>query len=156
MGKTLVTGGNGFVGSHVARLLAERGDEGLFEVDEAWLPRIAAALDPRVKVAVVSAYFNTFRDSIVSISHCPDNYVPGLLHDVEMYDVSGLVAPRALFVEGGTQDDIFPLHAFRQAVARAQEIYSAFAVPDRFGFEVFEGGHQFYGKGAFRFLEQYL
>ncbi|MEO6528550.1 MAG: alpha/beta hydrolase family protein, partial [Gemmatimonadaceae bacterium] len=54
---------------------------------------LTAALDPRVKVAVVSAYFNTFRDSIVSISHCPDNYVPGLLQDMEMYDIAGLVAP---------------------------------------------------------------
>ena len=62
---------------------------------------LTAACDQRVKAAVVSAYFNTFRDSIVSISHCPDNYVPGMLQDMEMYDLSGLVAPRALFVESG-------------------------------------------------------
>jgi dienelactone hydrolase len=70
---------------------------------------LTAACYPRVKAAVVSAYFNTFRDSIVSISHCPDNYVPGMLQDMEMYDLSGLVAPRALFVESGRNDRIFPI-----------------------------------------------
>ena len=69
---------------------------------------LTAAVDERVKVAVVSAYFNTFRDSIMSISHCPDNYVPGLLQDMEMYDIAGLVAPRALFVESGGNDPHLP------------------------------------------------
>jgi lipid II isoglutaminyl synthase (glutamine-hydrolysing) len=40
-------------------LLSERGDEGLFEVDEAWLPRIAAELDPRLIVLG-----NLFRDQL--------------------------------------------------------------------------------------------
>src|SRR6185503_14046799 len=64
----------------------------------------SAALDERIKVSVVSGYFNTFRDSIVSLSHCIDNYVPGLLNYIEMYDLAGLVAPRGLFVESGTRD----------------------------------------------------
>jgi UDP-N-acetylmuramyl tripeptide synthase len=40
-------------------LLEQRGDEGLFEVDEAWLPRIAAELDPRLIVLG-----NLFRDQL--------------------------------------------------------------------------------------------
>jgi len=40
-------------------LLAQRGDEGLFEVDEAWLPRVAAELDPRLIVLG-----NLFRDQL--------------------------------------------------------------------------------------------
>lgn len=40
-------------------LLEQRGDEGLFEVDEAWLPRIAADLDPRLIVLG-----NLFRDQL--------------------------------------------------------------------------------------------
>ena len=117
---------------------------------------LAGALDPRVKVAVVSAYFNTFRDSIVSISHCPDNYVPGMLNDMEMYDLSGLVAPRALFVESGRNDRIFPVAGFEVAVGRAQGVYRAFGVPDRFGSQLHEGGHEFHGVGAFEFLKRHL
>ena len=42
------------------------------------------------RVALVSGYLNTFRDSIGSLSHCIDNYVPGILNWAEMYDVAGL------------------------------------------------------------------
>ena len=37
----------------------------------------SAALLPRITHAMPSCYFNTFRDSIMSIYHCADNYVPG-------------------------------------------------------------------------------
>ena len=40
-------------------LLEQRGEEGLFEVDEAWLPRVAAELDPRLIVLG-----NLFRDQL--------------------------------------------------------------------------------------------
>jgi lipid II isoglutaminyl synthase (glutamine-hydrolysing) len=40
-------------------LLEQRGEEGLFEVDEAWLPRIAAELEPRLIVLG-----NLFRDQL--------------------------------------------------------------------------------------------
>ncbi len=40
-------------------LLEQRGSEGLFEVDEAWLPRMAAALDPRLILLG-----NLFRDQL--------------------------------------------------------------------------------------------
>jgi cephalosporin-C deacetylase-like acetyl esterase len=115
-----------------------------------------AALDDRVKVAVVSAYFNTFRDSIVSISHCPDNYVPGLVTDMEMSDVAGLIAPRALFVESGRNDRIFPIAGSQEAASRTRRIFSALGAPDRMGYEIHEGAHEFYGRGAFDFLSRWL
>lgn len=115
-----------------------------------------AALDERVKIGVVSGYFNTFRDSIVSLSHCIDNYVPGILNYVEMPDLAGLVAPRGLFVESGTRDNIFPVGASRRAFDEARGMYAVFAAPEKIGQEVFEGGHVFHGKGAFEFLQKWL
>ena len=47
----------------------------------------------------------------MSIAHCIDNYVPGILNWAEMYDVAGLIAPRPLFSEAGEQDTIFPIAA---------------------------------------------
>jgi dienelactone hydrolase len=117
---------------------------------------LTAACDQRVKAAVVSAYFNTFRDSIVSISHCPDNYVPGMLQDMEMYDLSGLVAPRALFVESGRNDRIFPIAGFEKAVAKAREIYRVSRAADHFGAETHDGAHEVYLVGAFDFLKRVL
>ncbi len=115
-----------------------------------------ACVDERVKAAVVSGYFNTFRDSIMSIPHCMDNYIPGMLRYAEMYDLAGLIAPRALFVESGTKDSIFPYKATLYAYEKAKAIYEVFGCPDKIGIEIFEGEHSFHGKGAFRFLEEHL
>ena len=67
----------------------------------------AAALDLRIKAAFVSGYLNIFRDSIMAVPHCIDNYVPGILNWAENYDVAGLIAPRPLFSEGGEQTPSF-------------------------------------------------
>ncbi|MDE0397609.1 MAG: prolyl oligopeptidase family serine peptidase [Candidatus Poribacteria bacterium] len=115
-----------------------------------------AAIDTRVKAAVVSGYFNTFRDSILSLSHCIDNYIPNVLQYAEMYDIAGLIAPRALFIESGTEDTIFPIEATRFAVNVAKAIFNCFNAGDKLGFEVFEAGHSFHGVGAFEFLKQAL
>ncbi len=109
-----------------------------------------------MKVGVVSAYFNTFRDSIVSISHCPDNYVPGLATDMEMSDVAGLIAPRALFIESGQNDRIFPIDGSRKAVGKTQQIFRTLGVPERIGYQVHDGAHEFHGVGAFEFLAKWL
>jgi len=116
----------------------------------------AAALDLRIRAAVLSGSFNTYRASIMSISHCIDNYVPGILRYAEMYDVAGLIAPRPLFVESGTQDSIFPIEATKFAFRKLSHIYRVFGAADRIGLEVFEGEHQFWGKGAFSFLKRVL
>lgn len=116
----------------------------------------ASALDTRFKAAVVSGYFNTFRDSILSLSHCIDNYIPSVLKYAEMSDIAGLIAPRAMFVESGTEDTIFPIEATRLAVNRAKEIFGVFGADDKLGFEAFEAGHSFHGVGAFQFLNEVL
>jgi len=115
-----------------------------------------AAVDTRVRAAMVSGFLNTFRDSIMAIEHCIDNFVPGLLLDAEMSDIAGLVAPRALWCENGTRDSIFPVKAFRGALRDVQKIYTVFGAPDKCDGEVFEGEHQFHGAGAWDFLEQHL
>ena len=111
-----------------------------------------AALDTRVAACVVSGYLNTFDSSVLAIDHCPDNYAPGLREWCEMPDIAGLVAPRLLFAESGTEDHIFPLAAFKTAAAQVARIYEVFDAPSNFAYEIFEGGHRFHGTGAFQFL----
>jgi dienelactone hydrolase len=115
-----------------------------------------AALDTRVRAAMVSSYLNTFRNSIMSVSHCIDNYVPGILNWAEMYDVAGLVAPRPLFAEGGLRDDIFPIAATRASFERVKKVYEILGAVDRTELEVFDGPHGFWGKRGLPFLAQHL
>ena len=116
----------------------------------------AAALDERVKVAVLSCSFCTFRDSIYSISHCIDNYVPGILNWFEAADIAALIAPRHLFVEAGLDDAIFPVDGVQQALRDAGRAFSAQGAAGRVESHVFEGGHTFDGSRALPRMQELL
>jgi len=116
----------------------------------------STALEPRLRVALVSGYLNTFRDSVGSLAHCVDNYVPGILNWAEMYDVAGLIAPRPLFVESGERDDIFPVKASIESFNNVREIYRTFDAADRIEQEVFPDEHSFWGKRGIPFLARHL
>jgi hypothetical protein len=108
----------------------------------------AAALLPRVQLAMPSCCFSTFQASIQSMFHCVCNYVPGLLPVAEMGDIAGLIAPRPLVIVSGREDGIFPLHAAEAEFARVRTIYRALGAPDRCQQVIGEGGHQFYAADA--------
>ena len=116
----------------------------------------SAALEPRIRVALISGYLNIFRDCIMSLSHCMDNYVPGILKWAEMYDVAGLIAPRALFVESGEKDNIFPVAASRESFARVKKVYEVFGAADRVEQEIFPDEHSFWGVKGLPFLAREL
>ena len=116
----------------------------------------SAALEPRIKAAMVSGYLNTFRDSVGSISHCMDNYVPGIMNWAEMYDVAGLIAPRPLVIESGTKDDIFPVEASVKSYNEVSAIYKVFGAGGRVEHEVFNEAHSFWGKKGVPFLSKNL
>ncbi len=108
----------------------------------------AAALLPRIRFAMPSCYFCTFRDSIMSIYHCADNYVPGLLLSAEMADVMGLFAPRPVVIVAGKTDPIFPLAGVRRAFRQLKRIYQAAGAEKRCHLVVGQGGHRFYAREA--------
>jgi dienelactone hydrolase len=116
----------------------------------------ASALEPRIRAAMMSCSLNTFRDSIMSISHCIDNYVPGILHWAEMYDVAGLIAPRPFFAESGDHDPNLPLAARRESVERVQDIYEVLHASGETAQEVFSGNHMFHGVEGLKFLANKL
>jgi dienelactone hydrolase len=115
-----------------------------------------AALDSRITVAVVSGYFNTFRDSIMAIRHCACNYVPRLVNHAEMSDIAGLIAPRPLLIESGAADPIFPIAAAQAAYTDLQRIYEVAGVPDRLAMDAHPGPHRFSGRLAFDWLDRWL
>lgn len=116
----------------------------------------STAIDTRLKVGFVSGYFNLFRDCIMSLPHCIDNYIPGILNYAEMYDIAGLIPPRAMFVESGTKDSIFPIEATKESFAKAKKIFEFFNVADKIDMEIFEDEHTFYGRKGFQFLKKWL
>src|SRR5262249_46195155 len=114
------------------------------------------ALDLRISAAVVSGYFNSFKDSIMSIDHCVFNYLPSIFPYAEMSDLAGLVAPRPLLVESADKDPIFPTEATKRALNELQPIYQCFGAADRLDADFFEGGHQWSGKKAYDWIKRWL
>lgn len=115
-----------------------------------------AAADTRIKAAIVSGYFNTFKDSVMGMHHCICNFVPGLARDFDMTDLAAMIAPRGLLFESGTKDPIFPIKATRAATRKARAIYKVFGVPGNIDAEVFDADHQWSGKKLAAFLKASL
>ncbi len=84
----------------------------------------------------------------MSIYHCSDNYVPGLLKVAEMSDILGLFAPRPVVVVAGREDPIFPLKGVRQGFRDLRRIYAARGAERHCHLVVGAGGHRFYADEA--------
>ena len=108
----------------------------------------SAALLPRISFAMPSCYFCTFRDSIMSIGHCMDNYIPGLLKVAEMSDIMGVFAPKPVVLVAGKEDEIFPIQATRRAFRKLRHIYDSCGAKSRCHLVVGDGGHRFYADDA--------
>jgi dienelactone hydrolase len=115
-----------------------------------------AALDARIHAAYVSCYFCSFKESVLSFSHCIDNYVPGILNWAEMSDVAALIAPRYFFAESGIKDPIFPVAAARESFVELRKAYETMGVPERCAHEVFDGQHVFHGREGWPFVRKAL
>ena len=116
----------------------------------------SAAMDPRINAAVISGYFCDWRHSILSLFHCTCNFVPGLLRLGELSDLAGLIAPRAVLVEHGTRDPIFPIAHVKRTASRARRAWRLFGAEDTFKTDYFEGRHRINGPAAYRFLATQL
>ena len=116
----------------------------------------SAALLDRIQFAMPSCGFCTYRDSIMSIYHCGDNYVPGILQWAEAADVIGLFAPKPLVIVTGKTDPIFPLKGVRKAFRDVQTIYEAADARDRCALVVGPEGHRFYEELGWKKLLQLL
>lgn len=114
----------------------------------------AAALLPRIAAAMPSCYFCTFRDSLLAIYHCADNYVPGLFPIADMSDLLGLFAPKPVVVVAGRRDPIFPFPATQRAFRDLQKIYRAAGAGGHCRLVVGPGGHRFYADLAWPAFER--
>ncbi len=108
----------------------------------------SAALLRRIAFAMPSCYFCTFRDSIMSIYHCMDNYIPCLLKYAEMADVMGLFAPKPVVIVAGIEDTIFPISGVRKSFRQLRRIYKSFGAGKRCHLVIGAGGHRFYADNA--------
>ena len=117
---------------------------------------LSAAMDPRLRAAVISGYFCDWRHSILAMFHCTCNFVPGMLQLGELSDLAALIAPRPLLVEHGEKDEIFPIAHVKRTVAKAKRAWKVFGAEDVFETDYFQGRHRINGPAAYAFLARHL
>ena len=86
---------------------------------------------------------------------CGSQILPGQIGAIEHLDVASLIAPRALLVENGTEDILFPVDDARATVASLQRVYAHLGAPEAIVHDVFNGGHRWHGTETSAFLERW-
>ncbi|HEY7293661.1 MAG TPA: alpha/beta hydrolase family protein [Dehalococcoidia bacterium] len=115
-----------------------------------------AALDERVRVAVVSGALNCFRERLVSFTGCGSQFVTGLFRLGDTGEVLASIAPRPLLLELGSRDGTSPAIFAEDLVQTIAQAYTVAHAPDRLALDLFEGEHWFSGRLADAWLDRWL
>lgn len=103
----------------------------------------AAAMDDRISAVLASGCVGFVRDTIARRRDDQgQNVIPGFLRWMELDDVLGLVAPRALLCVSGTGDPIWPAHGAEAVVRGAAAVYRELGAERRLRLAIHGGGHE--------------
>jgi len=116
----------------------------------------AAAMDPRIGIAVPSCSFAPLVSLAGDLHHCDCNMIPGILRWGEIWHVAGLIAPRHLCVVTGREDPLFDPPEVDRATAKARELYALAGTPGRFEHHWGPAGHRFYKDLMWPFVRRAL
>jgi dienelactone hydrolase len=117
---------------------------------------LTAAIEPRVKVAVVSGALNVFQERIGKPYGCGAQIVPGLLKYGDVPEIGSLIAPRPCLWEVGMRDGLISPKWADEALTRMTKAYGALAAEDRLQVDRFDGGHRWNGAVAYPLLDRVL
>ena len=115
-----------------------------------------AAVDDRVTAPIVSGHLGAFSSSILLTDGCTCNGVPGLLLWAEKADIAGLIAPRPLLIESGSDDGCYTRQSQLEAYRIVEQIYTVANARDRLDIDLYEGPHMWSGRMAWDWLERWL
>ena len=120
-----------------------------------------AALDERIKACVVSCYISSYKVLIAKFGTIgpPSTFLPGILKYADCQDVLSLIAPRALLITNGQDDDGIPLEGLNKVYDPLKRIYSIYNSEQRLRRIVFEGDHSFpesVRAEAYQWLDKWL
>jgi dienelactone hydrolase len=112
-----------------------------------------AAVDDRITCAVVSGHAAVYENGLFG---CICNVVPSLLEWADRGEVVGLTAPRPLLIESASEDECYSRYRTLKAYEAVRRIYAAAGAAERLDIDCFEGRHEWSGRKAWPWLEQWL
>lgn len=117
---------------------------------------LTAALEPRVRAAVVSGALNVMQERIAQRYSCGAQIIPGLLRFGDVPEIASLIAPRPCVWEVGARDRLIAPRQAQDALVRIRRAYKALGAEDALMVDRFEGGHEWSGRLAFPLFEKVL
>jgi dienelactone hydrolase len=107
---------------------------------------LLAALDPRIKAAVDVGWMTSFASQIKQ--HVINTigfsfHIVGLYRYLDFPDLAALIAPRALMVINGSQDQLFAPDGVKHAFDKIARCYKKAGAPDRQRCRIYDAPHQF-------------
>jgi len=117
----------------------------------------SALADERIKAAEIICYSDLwlyfgFRD----LNYCGMQVAPGLFKLVDLPDLQGLLAPRALLIDIGVHDTCFKVDTALACYRRVRRIYEAAGAGDRLELDLHPGEHGWSGRKAPAFFAEHL
>jgi dienelactone hydrolase len=115
---------------------------------------LTAALEPRIKVAVVSGALNVMQERVAVKYSCGAQIIPGLLNFGDVPEIGSLIAPRPGVWEVGARDALMIPRWTDEALTRMRRAYKALGAEEQLMVDRFDGGHEWSGRVAFPLLEK--
>jgi dienelactone hydrolase len=115
---------------------------------------LTAAVEPRVRVAVISGALNLMQERVSQPYSCGAQIIPGLLNFGDIPEIAALIAPRHCLWEVGARDGLIKREQAEEALARMRSVYQALGAADRLRVDRFDGGHVWHGTAAYALLDQ--
>ena len=110
---------------------------------------IVAALDPRIRVAVLSGVLNLWQERMLRHDYsCGAQVIPGILEYGDTAEIGSLIAPRSAIWEVGSRDPHIVPGWDEQAAERLRRAYAASGRPEALSFHHFDGAHEWNGETA--------
>jgi dienelactone hydrolase len=117
---------------------------------------LTAALEPRIRVAVVSGALNMMQERVSARYSCGAQVIPGLLQHGDVAEIGSLIAPRYCLWEVGSRDELISPMWAQAALDRLGRAYRAAGAEDHLLVDRFDGGHRWNGRLAYPLLENVL
>jgi hypothetical protein len=117
---------------------------------------LTTALEPRIRVAVVSGALNVMQERIAQPYSCGAQVIPGLLSFGDVPEIASLIAPRPCVWEVGTHDTLIAPRQAQEALTRIRRAYKALGAEENLVVDRFEGGHEWSGRLAYPLLAKVL
>jgi dienelactone hydrolase len=117
---------------------------------------LTTALEPRIRVGVVSGALNVMQERIAGRYSCGAQIIPGLLQYGDVPEIGSLIAPRLGVWEVGSRDRLISARWADEALTRMRRAYKALGAEEKLVVDRFEGGHQWHGELAYKLFEHEL